>query len=118
MTTPSTTSTPAPAPPSFAHSGFFVMRTPLLPLEMLQTWAGAAQNAASPEIPESHGDDLDEARARLRALFDTPDLRDALFIASPAVEEALRRDGATKDEAKRDRLDASLTKYLMRMAGR
>jgi hypothetical protein len=90
--------------PDFTHSGFFAIRTPLLPLEFLQEWAAAG--------------DEDQLRARLRGFFEAPDLRDALFIASPAIEEALRRDGATKDPDKRDRLDAGLTKYLMRMAGR
>ncbi|HET9252575.1 MAG TPA: lantibiotic dehydratase [Candidatus Eisenbacteria bacterium] len=89
----------------FTHSGFFALRTPLLPLEFLQTWGSGTPTE-------------DELRGRLRGFFDAPDLRDALFVASPAVEEALRRDGATKDIDKRDRLDASLTKYLMRMAGR
>lgn len=95
---------------TFSHSGFFALRTPLLPLEFLQTWG---------RVEPSEGPENDEClRAKLRGLFDSADLRDALFVASPAVEEALRRDGDTKDVDKRDRLDASLTKYLMRMAGR
>jgi lantibiotic biosynthesis protein len=95
---------------AFTHSGFFALRTPLLPLEFLRTWGAE---------PQAHGQEDDERlRVKLRCLFETTDLRDALFVASPAVEEALRRDGATKDVDKRDRLDASLTKYLMRMAGR
>ena len=111
----------------FTHSGFFALRTPLLPLEFLRSWSsgepsgmeadgpgGALRNGQGG--PDRQGDDT--VRARLRGLFDAPDLRDALFVASPAVEEALRRDGNTKDVDKRDRLDASLTKYVMRMAGR
>jgi class I lanthipeptide synthase len=96
---------------AFTHSGFFALRTPLLPVEFLQTWGRLE--------PSEPGPDADERlRAKVRDLFESADLRDALFVASPAVEEALRRDGATKDADKRDRLDASLTKYLMRMAGR
>jgi len=107
----------------FTHSGFFALRTPLLPLEFLQTW-GSKSEPETRGNPSQNGDgnsvvaNEDELRAKLRGFFDAPDLRDALFVASPAVEEALRRDGATKDVDKRDRLDASLTKYLMRMAGR
>lgn len=88
----------------FEHDGFFVMRTPLLPLEFLHEWGTAG--------------DEDQLRARLREIFEIPEIREALFVASPALEEALRREGATADVAKRDRLDAGLTKYLLRMAGR
>ena len=112
---------------NFTHSGFFALRTPLLPLEFLQTWGRGKPPEVTPEPAgaESRNGDRSEAtpseeelRATLRGFFDAADLRDALFVASPAVEEALRRDGATKDVDKRDRLDASLTKYLMRMTGR
>jgi thiopeptide-type bacteriocin biosynthesis protein len=88
----------------FTHSGFFALRTPLLPLEFLRGWGGT--------------DDEERLRARLHEIFEAPDIRDALFIASPAIEEALRRDANTKDLDKRNRLEAGLTKYLMRMAGR
>lgn len=113
-----------PAVPAFTHCGFFVLRTPLLPIELLETWAAPSSpdghHDAQPLKKEGETTPEEEAsiRAKLRALFDAPELRDALFIASPAVEEALRRDGSTTDKDKRDRLDASLTKYLMRMAGR
>lgn len=101
---------------AFTHSGFFAIRTPLLPLEFIQTWGSLAPPGARNGDASAAAED--RLRVQLRGFFDAPDLRDALFVASPAIEEALRRDGATKDVDKRDRLDASLTKYLMRMAGR
>src|SRR5689334_18236105 len=109
--------------PPFQHSGFFAIRTPLLPLEVMRSW-GRLEGAPQAPVPGANGSDApsvtaeEQIRKRLRGLFEAPDLRDAIFIASPAIEEALRRDGATTDRDKRDRLDASLTKYLMRMAGR
>lgn len=90
----------------FRHTGFFTLRTPLLPLEFLQAWSKMAEHDGA----DNH--------AFLAGAFDAPDLRDALFVASPAIEEALQRDGTTTDPVKRRRLDAGLTKYLMRMAGR
>jgi len=97
-------------------SGFFVLRSPLLPIECLREWAERARSGLSPQTPAS---EIREAfRVELLRSFEAAEVREALFLASPVLEEAMHRDGAAAAGAKRARLDGSLTKYLMRMAGR
>jgi thiopeptide-type bacteriocin biosynthesis protein len=80
----------------FAPSGFCVLRTPLLPFEALSG--------------------LD--RARLLEWVVEPAVREAIFVAAPALEERLevwQRD--PESEAGR-KIEHALVRYLARMAGR
>lgn len=105
---------------TFAPSGFFVLRTPLLPRSVLDDLAGGLA------APDSHPDDLDAALARdrrslaerLRALALDPVVREALFVSSPSFDEAL---GAWLDEPSASRahdVPETLYRYVARMAAR
>jgi thiopeptide-type bacteriocin biosynthesis protein len=59
----------------FAPSGFFVLRTPLLPFDELAAWAEGADRA--------------ELERRLRLAYERADLREALYLASPRLYETL-----------------------------
>jgi class I lanthipeptide synthase len=59
----------------FAPSGFFVLRTPLLPFDELRAWA--------------EGADRTELERRLRVAYERPELREALYLASPPLCDAL-----------------------------
>jgi thiopeptide-type bacteriocin biosynthesis protein len=87
-------------------SGFFVLRTPLLPLATLEGWWG-------------EGMDTSGARDRLRDLVQLPEVREALYLASP---DLLARGQATKQgreqDPKRDRIERAVGAYVVRMASR
>src|SRR5262245_23724543 len=88
----------APCGPSGCrHSGFFVLRTPLLPFETLTAAAG---------------------RERLRALVARPEVRDAVYVASPSLESMLDAWAREPDSEVGRRVAASLSRYAARMAGR
>ncbi|HTQ06191.1 MAG TPA: lantibiotic dehydratase [Polyangiaceae bacterium] len=75
---------------SHVPAGFFVMRTPLLAFE--------------------------EARTGLRELVARPEVRDALFLASPSLDERVERWlGADQGDANVER---SLVRYVTRMSAR
>jgi thiopeptide-type bacteriocin biosynthesis protein len=93
-------------------SGFFVLRTPLLPFDELCGWTAAA------------GDETDGARRAaalrhdLQARLARPELRAALAIASPDLVEALPHWEADPTGKRGRRVEQSLVRYFLRMAGR
>ncbi|HVL94601.1 MAG TPA: lantibiotic dehydratase [Solirubrobacteraceae bacterium] len=99
-------------------SGFFVLRTPALPLDAYLEWSAGLR------APEADAADLEEALAadrallveRLRALAARPDVHDALHLASPRLEAAI--GGWLESGADHPKLEAALARYLARMAGR
>ena len=104
------------------HDGFFVLRTPLLPFENVLRWAGAAElpNAVDAPPPSSdHYDSaIEHARQHLRSCLEDPVVQEACFMASPSLMGILdvwRRDPQSD---KAQRVELSLTKYLLRMSSR
>jgi thiopeptide-type bacteriocin biosynthesis protein len=85
-----------------AASGFFVMRTPLLPLA---TFFEVVDTTSEPEV-----------LARLHRLCALPEIRAGLALASPALAEPLERwlAGGSLDQP----LVPVLLRYLARMCGR
>jgi Lantibiotic dehydratase, N terminus len=90
-------------------SGFFVLRSPLLPFDALQAWSSAATDRA--ELPQ-----------RLWPAWREPAVREAVFLASPELDAALARvstavdTGANKDAA--HRALRSFVAYFERMCAR
>src|SRR5262245_44680614 len=95
----------------FRPSGRFVLRTPLLPFDELEAWGGAL--AAPRALADGeHGGGLEAALAadrallhqRLRGVWARPEVREAVFLASPDLCAALDRwadgDGDDGDNAK------------------
>jgi len=116
-------STPGPARPSAFGVDFFVLRTPLLPYDDLAT------PSAGPRAPAAlDGDDaglasaLEEDRARLRArlaaLVERPEVREALFIASPDLDRGLEEWRRDPDGRRGRRAEHALVRYVARMATR
>jgi thiopeptide-type bacteriocin biosynthesis protein len=106
----------------FAPSGFFVLRTPLLPLDELLVWgagletASAAHDAA--QLEAACAADQARLRQRLRAVFARPEVREALFIASPDLEERLDLWMAQPEHPSGLKMERALVRYFARMAGR
>ncbi len=95
---------PTPTAPRFRGNDGIVVRTPLLPLDDLLRWQAAGSIA--------------EQRAFLAALVDRPEVREALFVASPSLWSAIDGWKAAPDSAAGQRVESSLCKYVARMAGR
>ncbi len=84
-------------------AGFFALRTPLLPFETLVQW-GAGDRAA--------------IRARLIELVERPPVREAIFLASPVLDENLEQWRREPESERGQKVERSLVRYLARMAGR
>lgn len=92
------------------HSGFFVLRTPLLPYDELERFSEGLEGLVK--------SDRERLRARLQELVERPEVRDALFVASPDLEGALgawqREPGSPRSE----KVERALVRYFERMAAR
>src|SRR5262245_41139129 len=82
---------PAEKESSLVPSGFFVLRTPLLPFDELLAWTEglSAERAQSDMLVEAVTADRRRLRAGLSALTARAEVREALFLASPSLEESL-----------------------------
>lgn len=116
-------STPGSGPKAkFRPAPFFVLRAPLLPFDELEAWAeGLAAPAAAgdPErLEEALAHDRALLRERLRRLVERPEVREAVFVASPDLEESL--DVWLRDPSgeRGEKVELALVRYLERMAGR
>ena len=97
---------------NFRTSGFFFLRTPLLPVAAFTCWNRVAQ---TDEVTE---DTRRYLRQSLTELLCLPHVADALRVASPAVADRL--DGWLHREPSRrkERLERTLVQYFARMCDR
>ncbi len=106
----------------FCASGFFALRTPLLPFDELLTWAegtACSRALADPEAFARHyKEDLAKLRARLALACRRPEIREALFVASPSLEESLPAWEKDPDGERGERVQNAVVKYFQRMAAR
>jgi thiopeptide-type bacteriocin biosynthesis protein len=95
----------------YTTSGFFVLRTPLLPIEELLKLSSPAEGAAG---------DCDRAvvRAHLRRWAERAEVREALWIASPEFVQSLALWWDDPEGEKGRRLEQALYRYLARMTAR
>lgn len=113
----------APTPPGFTHSGFFALRTPLLPFDELLAWStGLSASTAVEEEPARLEAALAADRAllreRLQAALARPEVREALFLASPSLEESLHAWREAPESERGQKVERALVRYWSRMAGR
>src|SRR5262245_15027388 len=75
----------------YAPSGFFALRTPLLPFDELIAWGDGLKAPDSlnehQRLEQALASDRVRLRKYLNAAFSRPELRDALFVASPDLDE-------------------------------
>ncbi|HXU45266.1 MAG TPA: lantibiotic dehydratase, partial [Thermoanaerobaculia bacterium] len=111
------------AAPAFVSSGFFAFRTPLYPVEELESWG---EGLESPNVPEASADALAEAwaadrtklRERLRALIERPEVREGVFLASPSLTDGLEAWRTDPEGKKGQRAERALVRYILRLAAR
>lgn len=108
-------------PGTFTPSGFFVLRTPLLPHAVLTALGEglAARRAweSGADLGAALAEDRDLLLGRLRQLVQRPDIREALFVASPSFDDALSAWLSTAS-APPANVAEILIRYLTRMAAR
>jgi lantibiotic biosynthesis protein len=106
----------------FAPSGFFALRTPLLPFDELLAWGDGLEAASAGDDPArleaACAADRTCLRERLRAVFMRPEAREALFVASPELEERLDVWLREPDGEPGQKIERALVRYFARMAGR
>src|SRR5438270_12684173 len=100
--------------------GFFALRAPLLPFAALAAFGeGLAAPAAGPIALEAAlAEDRDRSRRRLRELIAQPEVREALFIASPSLEAELPRWVEEPAGERGARVERALVRYAARVAAR
>jgi class I lanthipeptide synthase len=101
-------------------SGFFVLRTPLLPLNVLVDWGAdleAPRTADRAELAGALERDRKRLGDRLYRIADRPDFSEALFVASPSLAAALEPARDESGESSR-KVEASLVAYVSRAAAR
>ncbi len=84
----------------YASSGFFVLRTPLLPIEEFLELTQAS------------------ARAAVGRWAERPDVKEALWLSSPELLQSLAQWRDDPDSAKGQKLERTLYRYLARMTAR
>lgn len=106
----------------FKPSGFFVLRTPLLPInDFLALSPGLSFFQAlrqENDLASAAASDRKLVRERLEKLTDRPEIKEALWLASPEFFEALSLWRSDPESDKGERLEHSLYRYVARMASR
>jgi lantibiotic biosynthesis protein len=103
-----------PVTDEFQSSGFFVLRTPALPIEEFLKLSDSAEAGQS----VSTGGGGAAARAHLRAWLERPEVREALWLASPELVQSLSAWLDHPDSPKGQKLEQALYRYLARMTAR
>jgi thiopeptide-type bacteriocin biosynthesis protein len=106
--------------PLIRHSGFFVARLPLLSIDELDRWEEGAQapqavEHGEPALEAAVAGDRERLVARLRARVLDPALREALFVASPSLDQAIDQWLGGADPSN---VTGILTRYFSRLASR
>lgn len=112
----------ARADSEFIPSGFFVLRTPLLPWDELRLWGDGARDAhagdAPPDGEETDGRERERLRLHLTDVLARPEILEALFVASPDLVSAIDRWRRDPDGRRGRAIETSLVRYFLRMTGR
>ncbi|MCI0409553.1 MAG: lantibiotic dehydratase family protein, partial [Acidobacteria bacterium] len=115
-----------PSPPKWIGeiltSGFFALRTPLLPFDDILRWGEGLQapSCLADEASLARALEADRTllRSRLRESLERPEIREAIFIASPDLDESLEVWRRDPEGERGQRVERALVRYFVRMAGR
>ena len=109
-------------PAEICHSGFFILRTPLLPFDEFLNWgaeltAPSALNDAE-QLALNLAEDRQVLRARLSEVVARPEVLEALYVASPDLEETLDVWLRSPESNRGRRVERALVRYFSRMTSR
>lgn len=103
-------------------SPFFVLRTPLLPFETLTRLGDGLEAPAALADPArlavAWARDREQLRERLKALLQANAIRDAIFVASPDLDDAIERWLTDPADQRGDATERAVFKYVTRMSAR
>ncbi len=101
-------------------SEFFVLRTPLLPLDLFLNWSGLPVNDSSRylEIQGNFEQQAQSLSERLKKILNRREIREAIFLASSEVESALSAWLSDNAGVHTDKIQHTLIKYFTRMCAR
>ena len=101
---------------------FFVLRTPLLPFDDFLNWSegleAAKAHGGSAKLEQAIGADRLRLRARLVQSYARPEVREALFVASPHLDESFQIWEREPESERGQGIELALVRYFVRMAGR
>lgn len=107
---------------SVQPAGFFVLRTPLAPLQELTAWSEGLEAPRALEnadgLEAALAADRNTLRARLTGHLKRPEIRDAIFVASPSLDESLDAWLEDPESERGQRVERALVRYFARLAGR
>ncbi|MFL5350540.1 MAG: lantibiotic dehydratase [Hyalangium sp.] len=103
----------------FVPAGFFALRTPLLPFDALTAWNPAPSEPFAQQGPgDVRAEDSRRLREYLRRWIEDPMVREALFLASPSLDESLPLWLEAPTSERGQKVERTLVRYFSRMAGR
>jgi thiopeptide-type bacteriocin biosynthesis protein len=106
----------------YSTAGFFVLRTPLLPFEeflsLSQALSVPGALRSGGDLTEAYASDRKLVRARLQELARRPEIKEALWLASPEFFESLATWWNKPESEKGQKLEHSLYRYVARMISR
>ena len=97
---------------------FVVLRTPLLPTGDWRAWSEGLNAAAGNSDAAALAADRALLRGRLRDLVATPELREALLVASPSLDESIAIWERDPDGSRGQKIERALVRYFSRMCTR
>jgi thiopeptide-type bacteriocin biosynthesis protein len=107
------------------HSGFFTLRSPMLPIQEFTTWSGVLTAAAAWESKANQElldfawkRDVEILRDRLREILMRPEILHALYVASPSLQVGMEHWKRDPDSKKGLQAERALVRYFSRMTGR
>ena len=111
--------------PDVSDSGFFVLRTPALPVDELLEWSRGLRTATlcveggdSGCIEQAWRADVQSLRARLLDISQRSEIVHALFIASPSLQVGIEHWKRDPDSKKGRQAERALVRYFTRMCSR
>jgi lantibiotic biosynthesis protein len=97
---------------------FLALRTPRLPGALARELGEGLRAPGAADLATALAADRVSVRARLRAVVERPEVREALFVASPSLIESLDEWLSDPDSEGGAKVERALVRYLYRMAGR
>jgi len=106
----------------FTASSFCIFRTPLLPFDELLNWGeGVEAPLVLNELKlleQAVANDSIRLRARLDTALQRSEVREAIYVASPDLDDSFSVWKENPESKRGQRIEAALVRYYMRMAGR
>jgi thiopeptide-type bacteriocin biosynthesis protein len=107
---------------AYFSSEFFALRTPLLPFEDFLNLARGLTvpglTGTASELDDAIACDRKLVRSSLRELVQRPEVKEALWLASPAFSDSLETWYTAPESENGQKLERTLYRYIARMTGR